>query len=155
METTRNWNKGKIFPTSPGCFFSFFSLWRYYFELHLFSKEERGTDSVRTVYSGSTGAPAYIACHWVDRTGSGPCHLHSTAVHKALHDSFWGTTSRQQVPSTFTQLSKIGAQVFWRVAGGIGIVQCGEEEACGDLIAPYSCLTGSCGEVGGSASSPR
>ena len=38
--------------------------------------------------------------------------------------------------------------VRWGAAEGAGIVQSGEEELRGDLIALYNSLTGGCGEVG-------
>ena len=41
-----------------------------------------------------------------------------------------------------------GAQVLWGVAEGTGMVQSGEEEAQGRLIALYNCLKGGGGEVG-------
>ena len=44
--------------------------------------------------------------------------------------------------------------VRWGAAEGAGIVQSGEEELRGDLIALYNSLTGGCGEVG-SAISPE
>ena len=40
------------------------------------------------------------------------------------------------------------AQVLWGVAEGTELVQSGEEEVRGDLIAVCNCLKGGCGEVG-------
>ena len=45
-------------------------------------------------------------------------------------------------------------RVLWGAAEGAGIVQFGEEELRGDLIALYNSLTGGRGEVG-SAISPE
>ena len=39
-------------------------------------------------------------------------------------------------------------QFLWEAAEETGVVQFGEEELRGDLIAPYSDLKGRCGEVG-------